>query len=84
MLPIKFADPSRLYSSGDLKTQLRLVVTNGGPSASHGTRPPQLAVHEDNPFLNSYPDGERTAALTKVVEICFQRAILLIWCTRSP
>lgn len=67
MLPIKFADPSRRYSSGDLKAQLRLVVTNGGPSASHGTRPPQLAVHEDNPFLNSYPDGERTAALTKVV-----------------
>ena len=67
MLPIKFADPSRRYSSGDLKAQLRLVVTNGGPSASHGTRPPQPAMHEGNPFLNSYPDGERTAALTKVV-----------------
>ena len=67
MLPIKFADPSRLYSSGDLKTQLRLVVTNGSPSNSHGAHPPQQAVHEGNPFLNSYPDGERTAALTKVV-----------------
>ena len=67
MLPIKFADPSRRYSSGDLKAQLRLVVTNGGRSASHGTRPPQPAMHEGNPFLNSYPDGERTAALTKVI-----------------
>ena len=67
MLPIKFADPSRLYSSGDLKTQLRLVVTNGSPSNSHGAHPPQQAVHEGNPFLNSYPDGERTAALTKVI-----------------
>jgi hypothetical protein len=67
MLPIKFADPSRLYSSGDLKAQLRLVVTNGSPSNSHGAHPPQQAVHEGNPFLNSYPDGERTSALTKVV-----------------
>ena len=67
MLPIKFADPSRRYSSGDLKAQLRLVVTNSSPSTSHGTHPPQLAVHAGNPFLNSYPDGERTAALTKVI-----------------
>lgn len=67
MLPIKFADPSRRYSSGDLKTQLRLVVTNGGPSNNHSARPPQQAVHESNAFLNSYPDGERTTALTKVV-----------------
>ena len=67
MLPIKFADPSRRYASGDLKAQLRLVVTNGSPSVSHGSHPPQLAVHGGNPFLNSYPDGERTSALTKVV-----------------
>lgn len=66
MLPIKFADPSRRYSSGDLKTQLRLVVSNGSPSASHGT-PPQLGTHQHEPYLNSYPDGERTTALTKVV-----------------
>ncbi|MFT4195950.1 AAA family ATPase [Ottowia sp.] len=66
MLPIKFANPSRRYSSSDLKTQLRLVVSNGSPSASHGT-PSQLGTHQHNPFLNSYPDGERTAALTKVV-----------------
>lgn len=67
MLPIKFADPSCRYASGDLKAQLRLVVTNGSPSPSHGARPQQLAVYEGNPFLNSYPDGERTAALTTVV-----------------
>ena len=67
MLPIKLADPAQRYSAAALKYGLRLVSSKASTPPRIGGRPIHATGPAGNPLLRTYPDGERTSALTKVV-----------------
>jgi hypothetical protein len=68
MLPIKLADPAQRYSAAALKSGLRLVSSNASSTPPRiGGRPTHATGPVGNPLLRTYPDGERTQALTELV-----------------
>lgn len=67
MLPIKLADPAQRYSATALKSGLRLVSSNASTPPRIGGRPIHATGPAGNPLLRTYPDGERTQALTELV-----------------
>lgn len=69
MLGMKLSDPMKPYSANALRTGLRLVVSNSLPAGSSG-KSPAVAAIRSKPLLGSFPDGERTRALTQVVGRC--------------
>ena len=66
MLGIKLSDPMKPYSAADLRTGLRLVVSNSQPTNSSRMQP-AASTTASRALLGSFPDGERTHALTQVV-----------------
>lgn len=66
MLPIKLADPGQRYSATMLKAGLRLVASDATPPSHANVHPPRITGADGNALLHSYPDGERTRALTEL------------------
>lgn len=65
MLPIKLSDPMQPYSAAALRTGLRLVVSNSQGTQGSGN----VLVGQptgSKALLGSFPDGERTQALTQL------------------
>ena len=66
MLPIKLSDPMQPYSATALRTGLRLVVSNSQGTQGSG-KPLGGPPTGSKALLGSFPDGERTQALTQIV-----------------
>lgn len=65
MLPIKLSDPLKPYSATTLRTGLRLVVSNAQPMKG-SSKYTAASSGGGKTLLVSFPDGERTQALTQL------------------
>lgn len=74
MVPIKLSEPLKHYSADDLRTGLRLVVSNSQPVQASGKSSTSSAIRS-KPLLDSHPDGERTQALTQLVGVYLAKGI---------
>lgn len=75
MLPIKLADPGQRYSTAALKAGLCLIASNAWSQPHDSVQLHPVTTAAGNPLLHTYPDGERTHALTRLVGRLFCKGL---------